>query len=97
MRENRGGNEMAFVGRDHNPGAFTIWMAGAGIKPGAYGETDPMGYRAIKNKVSVHDLQATILDALGLHHKRLIYPFQGLNQTLTPVNKPARVVSELFA
>lgn len=96
MRENRGGGEMAFIGRDHNPGAFTIWMTGAGIKPGAYGETDPMGYRAVKNKVSVHDLQATILNSLGLHHKKLNYPFQGLNQTLTPVNKPARVLNELF-
>ena len=97
MRENRGGGEMAFIGRDHNPGAFTIWMAGAGVNPGAFGETDPIGYRAIKDKVSVYDLQATILHAMGLHHKHLTYPFQGLNQTLTPVNKPARVITELFA
>ena len=97
MRENRGGTEMAFIGRDHNPGAFTIWMAGAGIKTGSYGETDPIGYRAIKDKVSVHDLQATILHALGLNHKHLTYPFQGLNQTLTPVTKPSRVITELFA
>ena len=97
MRENRGGTEMAFIGRDHNPGAFTIWMAGAGIKPGSFGETDPIGYRAIKDKVSVHDLQATILHALGLNHKHLTYPFQGLNQTLTPVTKPSRVITELFA
>ena len=48
MQENRGGSEMAFVGRDHNPGAFTIWMAGGGVKPGiTYGETDPIGYEAI--------------------------------------------------
>ncbi|MGA0111822.1 MAG: DUF1501 domain-containing protein [Chthoniobacterales bacterium] len=97
MRENRGGAEMTYIGRDHNPGAFTIWMAGAGIKPGAYGETDPIGYRAVKDKVSVYDLQATILHAMGLHHKKLSYPFQGLDQTLTPVNKTARVVAELFA
>ena len=97
MRENRGGGEMKFIGRDHNPGAFTMWMAGAGIKPGAHGETDPMGYRAVKDKVSVHDLQATILNRLGLHHKKLSDPFQGLNQTLTPVSKPARVLHQLFA
>jgi hypothetical protein len=97
MRDNRGGTTMKFIGRDHNPGAFTIWMAGAGIKPGSIGETDPIGYRAIKDKVSVYDLQATILHAMGLNHKKLTYPFQGLNQTLTPVNKPSRVVTELFA
>ena len=97
MRENRGGREMKFVGRDHNPGAFTMWLAGAGVKPGSFGETDPMGYRAVKDKVSVYDLQATILNRMGLDHKKLTYPFQGLNQTLTPVNKPARVVNELFA
>ena len=97
MRENRGGNEMKFVGRDHNPGAFTMWMAGAGVKTGSYGETDPMGYRAIKDRVSVYDLQATLLHSLGLDHKKLNYPFQGLKQTLTPVNKPAHVVHDLFA
>ena len=48
-------------------------------------------------KVSVHDLQATILHTMGLNHKQLTYAFQGLNQTLTPVNKPARVITELFA
>lgn len=97
MRENRGGGEMKFIGRDHNPGAFTMWMAGAGVKTGAYGETDPMGYRAVKDRVSVYDLQATLLHSLGLDHKKLNYPFQGLKQTLTPVNKPAHVIHNLFA
>ena len=97
MRENRGGTEMKFIGRDHNPGAFTIWMAGAGVKSGSFGETDPIGYRAIKDKVSVYDLQATILHSMGLNHQKLSYPFQGLNQTLTPVTKPSRVIKELFA
>jgi hypothetical protein len=69
MRENRGGGEMAFVGRDHNPGGFTIWMAGGGVKAGtSYGETDPIGYEAIKDKVSVHDLHATMLHLLGFDH-----------------------------
>jgi hypothetical protein len=98
MKENRGGvDNPIFVGRDHNPGAFTIWMAGAGIKPGSFGETDPIGYKAIKDKMSVFDLQATVLHAMGLKHKSLTYLYQGLHQTLTPVNHPARVVTELFA
>jgi len=96
MRENRGGKEMKLIGRDHNPGAFTMWMAGAGVKPGSYGETDPIGYKAVKDKVSVEDLQATILNRLGLNHKQLVYPFNGLDQTLTGVVKPSKVVKDLF-
>lgn len=98
MRENRGGSEMKFIGRDHNPGAFTMWLAGAGVKPGfSYGETDPIGYKAMKDKVSTQDLQATILHALGLKHNKLTYPFQGLDQTLPGVTKPSRVIKEIFA
>jgi len=96
MRENRGGKDMVLAGRDHNPGAFTMWMAGAGVKPGSYGETDAIGYKAVKDKVSVGDLQATILNRLGLNHKHLTYPFNGLDQTLPGVVKPARVRDELF-
>jgi arylsulfatase A-like enzyme len=96
MRENRGGQEMKLIGRDHNPGAFTMWMAGAGAKPGSFGETDPIGYRAVKDKVSVQDLQATILNRLGFNHKQLVYPFNGLDQTLTGVTHPSRYVKELF-
>jgi len=98
MRENRGGTEMKFIGRDHNPGAFTMWLAGAGIKQGfSYGETDPIGYKAIKDKVSTQDLQATILHTLGLKHNKLTYPFNGLDQTLPGVTKPARIVKEILA
>lgn len=98
MRENRGGSEMTFIGRDHNPGAFTIWLAGAGIKPGfSYGETDPIGYKAIKDKVSTQDLQTTILHTLGLKANKLTYPFNGLNQTLPGVTEPSRVIKEIFA
>ncbi len=87
MRENRGGVVMQFVGRDHNPGAFTIWMAGAGVKRGfSYGETDEMGYEAVKDKVSVYDLQATILHLLGMDHTRLTYSFQGRPFRLTDVH-----------
>src|SRR5690606_4863705 len=56
MRENRGGTEMKLVGRDHNPGAFTIWMAGGGVKPGfSYGATDDFGYQVVEGKVTPHD------------------------------------------
>ena len=97
MRENRNGQVMQFIGRDHNPGAFTIWMAGGGIKPGmCYGETDAMGYEIAKDPVEVRDLHATILYALGFDHHKLNYSFQGLEQKLTSV-KPARVVAEVLA
>ncbi|MEM7384769.1 MAG: DUF1501 domain-containing protein [Verrucomicrobiota bacterium] len=86
MQENRGGNEMKFVGRDHNPGAFTVWMAGGGVRRGlTYGETDPMGYQAVTNPVPVRDLHATMLQLLGFDHEKLSVPFQGLDQKLTGV------------
>ncbi|QEG00398.1 hypothetical protein Mal15_44680 [Stieleria maiorica] len=98
MRENRGGREMKFVGRDHNPGAFTMWMAGGGIKPGiSYGETDEIGYEAIVDKVSPHDLHATLQHLLGIDHKRLTYMHQGLPQRLSNVTQPSRVVKEIMA
>jgi hypothetical protein len=98
MRENRGGREMKFVGRDHNPGAFTMWLAGGGTKAGfSYGETDEIGYEAIENKVSPHDLHATLLRLLGIDHKRLTYMHQGLPQRLSNVTKPSRVVEDLIA
>jgi hypothetical protein len=84
-------------GRDHNPHAFTIWMAGGGVKGGVhYGETDELGHKAAVDKVSVRDFHATLLHALGLDHEKLIFPFQGLDQKLTGVEK-ARVVKEIFA
>tara|TARA_R110002096_G_scaffold426410_1_gene636081 strand:+ start:596 stop:2104 length:1509 start_codon:yes stop_codon:yes gene_type:complete len=96
MRENRGGKEMKLVGRDHNPGAFTAWLAGGGIKPGiSYGETDEVGYGAAINPVPLRDLHATILHQLGFNHKRLNFPFQGLNQRLTGV-KSASVIKDLI-
>ncbi len=97
MRENRSGQVMPFAGRDHNPGAFTIWMAGGGIKPGmSLGETDAMGYEIVKDPVEVRDLHATMLYTLGFDHRKLSYSFQGLEQKLTSV-KPARVVAEVLA
>lgn len=97
MRENRGGTEMRFVGRDHNPSAFTLWMAGGGVKAGtSFGETDPIGYEAAENPVHLRDFHATVLRLLGFDHNRLSVPFQGLNQKLTGV-LPAKVIEEVIA
>lgn len=86
---------MAFIGRDHNPGGFTIWMAGGGVKPGiSYGETDPIGYEAMTDRVSVHDLHATMLQLLGFDHEKLTYPSQGAPQRLTNITKPGSKVVE---
>ena len=83
-------------GRDHNPHAFTVWMAGGDVKGGVhYGETDEIGHRAAINKVHVRDFHATILTALGLKHEKLIFPFQGLDQRLTGVEE-ARIIQEIF-
>jgi hypothetical protein len=84
-------------GRDHNPHAFTVWMAGGGMKGGFhYGETDEIGFKAAVNKVHVRDLHATILAAVGLNHEKLTYKFQGVDAKLTGFEE-ARVVQELFA
>ena len=97
MRENRSGQVTQFTGRDHNPGAFTVWMAGAGVQPGiTHGQTDELGYEVVQNPVEVRDLHATILYLLGFDHHKLNYPFQGLDQKLTSV-KPSRVVAEILA
>ena len=74
-------------GRDHHPRAFTIWMAGGGIKPGiTYGETDDFSYNVVRDPVHVHDLNATILHCLGVDHTRLTYKFQGRYYRLTDVH-----------
>jgi uncharacterized protein (DUF1501 family) len=73
-------------GRDHNPGGFTIWMAGGGVKGGwHHGATDPFGYKAVENKVHVNDLHATLLHLLGIDHTRLTYRHNGRNFRLTDV------------
>ena len=98
MQENRGGGARnAFVGRDHNPNAFTVWMAGGGVKPGmTYGETDEMGYHVARDPVHIRDLHATMLKLFGFDAKRLSYPFQGLDQKLIGV-KPAKVIEGILA
>jgi hypothetical protein len=74
-------------GRDHNPEAFTMWMAGGGVKPGlSYGATDDYGYYSVVDKVHFHDLHATILYLLGLDHKRLTYRYAGRDFRLTDVH-----------
>lgn len=98
MLENRGGSATKWVGRDHNPGAFTYWLAGGGVKPGmTYGASDEIGYQVAEDPVSMHDLHATILHLLGIDHKRLTYPFQGVGQRLTNITKPSRVVKEILS
>lgn len=73
-------------GRDHNPFGFSIWLAGGGIKGGTvYGRTDEYGYKAVENRVEVHDLHATMLHLLGLDHKRLTFRFGGRDMRLTDV------------
>ena len=86
FRENRGGKYGKWVGRDHSPGAFTMWMAGGGAKKGhVYGETDEVGYNVAKDPVSVFDLQATIMHLLGFNHEKFTYYFQGRDYRLTDV------------
>jgi uncharacterized protein (DUF1501 family) len=84
------------MGRDHHPSAFTIWMAGGGIKGGqSYGETDELGYHIVDRPVHVHDVQATILHCLGLDHERLTYLHAGRHFRLTDVH--GHVVKDLLA
>ncbi len=93
MNEERGGSK--YLGRDHHPHCFTIWMAGGGIKPGiTLGATDELGYHVVEDKVEVHDLQATILHCLGLDHEKLTYKFQGRQFRLTDVF--GKVVTKLL-
>jgi hypothetical protein len=84
------------TGRDHNPGGFTIWLAGGGIKPGfSFGETDEFGHMAISDKVHMHDLHATILHLLGLDHEKLTYRFDGRPFRLTDVH--GQIVREIIS
>ena len=74
-------------GRDHNPMGFTAWLGGAGVKRGvSYGATDELGFRAVENVLSVHDLNATILHLLGIDHTRLTYRHNSIDRRLTDVH-----------
>lgn len=86
MQENREGKTMGFLGRDHHVDAFTMWMAGGGIKQGSsHGETDEFGFKGIDGRVSVHDIHATILHLMGFDHTQFTYDFQGRPFRLTDV------------
>ncbi|MFM9950952.1 MAG: DUF1501 domain-containing protein [Saprospiraceae bacterium] len=82
-------------GRDHHPRCFTIWMAGGGVKPGVYGETDEFGYNIQSDPVHVHDFQATALHLMGLDHEKLVYKHLGRRYRLTDVH--GKVVPGLMA
>jgi Protein of unknown function (DUF1501) len=84
------------IGRNHHIDAFTIWLAGGGVKPGTtIGETDEFGFAPVANPVHVHDLQATVLHLLGLEHTKLTFRFQGRDFRLTDVH--GSVVEKLLA
>ncbi len=94
MNEDRAGSK--WLGRDHHQHAYTMFLAGAGVKAGiTYGATDDLGYHVVENPVHVHDLQATILHLLGLNHEKLTYRFQGRDYRLTDVH--GKVVKDLLA
>ena len=83
-------------GRDHNPFGFTIWMAGGGVKEGfTYGSTDEFGYRAVENKLDIHDMHATMLHLLGMDHKKMTYRFDGRDMRLTDTH--GNVAHDLIA
>jgi Protein of unknown function (DUF1501) len=83
-------------GRDHNPSAFSMWMAGGGVKGGmVYGATDDYGYRVVENPVTVHDLHATMLHLMGINHKQLTFPYGGRDFRLTDVH--GNVVKDILA
>jgi uncharacterized protein (DUF1501 family) len=82
-----GSGKKVSIGRDHHKDAFTMWMAGGGVKPGiSYGKTDDFGFNVAENPVHVHDLNATVLHQLGLDHERLTFRYQGRDFRLTDVH-----------
>jgi hypothetical protein len=90
------GENRATTGRDHHVDAYTMWLAGGGIKPGlSYGVTDELGFGAVENPVHVHDLHATILHLLGIDHKKLTHRFQGRDFRLTDVH--GKIVTDILA
>ena len=83
-------------GRDHHPYAYTMWMAGAGLKPGfSFGQTDDLAMNVVDESVHIHDLQATILHLLGINHEKLTYKYQGRQFRLTDVH--GKLVKQILA
>ncbi len=98
MRENRGGSYGSFIGRDHHPHCMSIWMAGGGIKGGiTYGATDELGYHVAEDRMSVHDLQATILHLTGFDAQEFSRHHQGLDERLIGPAGEARVHHKLLS
>jgi hypothetical protein len=96
MQENREGKKMPFKGRDHHAAAFSMWMAGGGIKGGtSYGESDEIGYDVVSGKVEAFDIQATILNQLGFDHEKFTFESQGRPFRLTDVS--GKVLHEIIA
>jgi hypothetical protein len=96
MLENREGKKMPFKGRDHHAAAFSMWMAGGGIKGGtSYGETDEIGYDIVSGKTESFDIQATILHQLGFDHEKFTYESQGRPFRLTDVS--GKVITDILA
>jgi uncharacterized protein (DUF1501 family) len=96
MNEARGGS--TFLGRDHHPHSFSMWFAGGGFKAGAvHGQTDEFGYHVAEGKVTIRDLQATLLHQCGLDPYGLSYPFQGLNNRLIGPSDEGKIAHSLLA
>jgi hypothetical protein len=93
---NEGRDNSKFLGRDHHPRAFTMFMAGGGIKPGmTLGQTDELGYNVVEDPIDIHDMHATILNRMGIDHTKLTYKFQGRDFRLTDI--AGNVVQKLLA
>ena len=96
MNEARGGS--TFLGRDHHPHAFSMWIAGGGVKPGiVFGETDDLGYFVTQDKVTVRDLQATLMHLMGFDPYKFSYRYQGLDNRLIGPTNEGKVVKGLLA
>jgi hypothetical protein len=96
MNEARNGS--TFLGRDHHPSCFSIWMAGGGVKPGiVYGATDEFGYAVAENPVTIRDLQATLLHLVGIDPYKFSFPYQGLNQRLIGPTDEGQIVKDILA
>lgn len=96
LAENRGGTRPAKTGRDHHPFAFSVWMAGGGVRPGTiHGATDEIGWEPTENAVHIHDLHATILQLFGFDHRQLAVNYKGLDIRLT--DQGGRVVRSILS
>ena len=96
LQSNMGDTVTAPPGRDHHRGAYTMWLAGAGVKRGViHGATDELGYRIARDPVHVHDLNATVLHLMGIDHTKLTFKYQGREFRLTDVH--GKVVNAVLA